>query len=197
MSVTGGKQCFQKSLVVGCGHSVLQGYGFNSLKEMGINGWYPLAFHAHENCTTMDNNPVCQPDIVYDISSSDIAPVLKLLDKHKFSLIVLENLPAVLYANQHSVERMAFNIRMITSDLSKIFIPKGLILEQVLPIFLIHGFMAKTVAGDMGGIYSLISSFMGKEADLYIMQHTVRSRIIQQKTQRITMPFVVLEKITL
>ncbi|GAA4650443.1 hypothetical protein GCM10023116_27260 [Kistimonas scapharcae] len=145
----------------------------------------------------MDNNPVCQPDIVYDISSPDVAPVLKVLGKHRFSLVVLENLPAVLYANPNSVERMAFNIQAITCDFGKIFIPKALMLEQVLPIFLLHGFMAKTVAGDMGGIYSIISSFMGKETELYIMQHTVRSRIIRQQTQRTTMPFAVLEKSTL
>ncbi|MCK5818279.1 MAG: hypothetical protein KAH18_03305 [Psychromonas sp.] len=80
-----------RTIVIGCGKTVEKVYGLN-IKFAKDQLRYPIAFHTHAHCTTVDINPICSPTVVMDICTADPSEVTDKLGHNLYDLIVLENI---------------------------------------------------------------------------------------------------------
>lgn len=140
--------------------------------------FYPHAIHTHTHCTTVDKNEECSPSVVMDFCVSDYPRHLSLLNKQKFDLIVLENLPFTIYSNKNKLEALVLNCLRFSSEIAQVFIP--LINEEddyfknIMHYFSKYFILRrKTNETDLTLIYRSISSIAGRYTDEYMTKHKI------------------------
>ena len=186
----------KKNLVIGCGGEIAATYGgFDALrKRKGC--WYPLGFHSHKLCDTIDINPTVKPDFICDITSSMFPTEFKAFHKkfHWYDLVVLENLPTTIFRDSVKLATMARHIHFISSSISKIFIPRSPFPQEVSASFEQFGFIKVSSSHDMSTIFNVISSFICANPNLYIMRNSINNKLIFRDIGRNQIPFLLLKK---
>ena len=181
------------TIVIGCGSSVENVYAGHS-KSLSYP-WYPYKHHDHKNCVTVDINAICSPDVVMDFTTGDIREVQKKFKGEKFDLIVLENLPTEIYHNNNdNTYNLVRNISLISTETSYVFIPRAFNVDYVIRLFLQHGFYLKIKSNDFRLISTIISSFIGREFEIYIFGKQIQNKLVNQLSGRDTFPYLLFKR---
>ena len=181
------------TLVIGCGSSVENGYGGH---DTSLNSpWCAYRHHDHKNCVTVDIDAICSPDVVMDFTTGNTFEITKNFKGKKFDLIVLENLPTTIYYNNNNkIYNLVRNILLISTETSYVFIPKAVNTMQVIACFYSHGFDLKIQSNDFRLISGIISSFIGREFDNYILGKQIQNKMVKQSTGRETFPYLLFKR---
>lgn len=171
-----------RTIIIGCGNTMENGFGgpkiskYNKYNE-GLS-FYPHAIHTHTNCTTVDILAECTPSVVMDFCVSNLLRHSNILNKQKFDLIVLENLPYKVFRDKAKLEALVLNCLRFSSEIAQVIIP--LITEEadyfknIMHYFSEYFILSRiTNETDLTLIYRSISSVAGRYNDEYIAKYKV------------------------
>lgn len=180
------------TIIIGCGSTVDKIYPRppNSFSP----DWYPYRHHNHKNCITVDINPICSSDILIDMTSSSLAEVNVKIGYKKFNLVVLENLPAIIFHSALKMSILLRNISLISTFPSMVFIPRSTNPVQTIEHFSSYGFTLKLKSHDFNLVNSVVSSFIGEHFEEYIHGKNNQNKLVRQLIGRDTFPYLLFHR---
>lgn len=168
-----------KTIIIGCGSTMENGYGEDVRSKEDQCGWYAHALHTHSNCTTVNIEEGCSPSLVLDFCTDDHVYVLKKLGYDKFDLIILEDLPTYLLTTRSKLKNICKNSYYISTEICKIIVQLAFEehVEYIADIFLEYSFKLIGNSHDSLRIYPLISSLAGRYSDEYVLRNDVNMKL--------------------